>query len=459
MKQSLKAFSKLSDRNIIRVASLAEYLADDFNKPKVRFVKSLYEIQHPALQLTRRIMNEIDANCREKFIDNFILNELLENSQKREEAVNKGLPPLFSLLISPSMRCNLRCKGCYAQNYTKDDDLPFDDYDRVISEAEALGATMITILGGEPFFREDIFDVFARHPNAYFLVFFNGTLVDESIAKKLAEAGNVLVNFSVEGFEADNDFRRGDGVYKKVMRAMDVMREHRLPFGYSACVTRRNAATVVSDEFVNHMIKKGAILGWYFLYMPVCGDKNTDLMPTPAQRDNQRRRRDEIRETKPLFIIDFWNDAPYVGGCIAAKHYSHVNNYGDVEPCIFTHFSQANIKNTSLAEALTCPLFNEIRSRQPYDENLLMPCMLIDHPHVFREIQAKLDLKATHPGAATLVNELGTSLDEYSKGVRAIYDQVWHDTKHTYPKPYIWKKPAPAAPEKIRIEPLAEIKH
>jgi len=208
---------------------------------------------------------------------------------------------------------------------------------------------------------------------------------------------------------------------------MDILKEKKVPFGYSVCVTRKNAEVVTSDKFVDFMIKKGALIGWYFLYMPVCGDKNTELMPTPEQRNNQRLRRNHIRATKPLFIIDFWNDAPYVGGCIAAKYYSHINNFGDVEPCIFTHFAQVNIKNTSLKETMKCQFFQEIRKRQPYSPNLLMPCMLIDHPKVSRELCQICKLRPTHPGAQTLIEDLKDDLDKYSLKVHQIYDKVWEE--------------------------------
>lgn len=442
LNQSLALMAKLSDKNIIRITGALEATTSRVHKSKIAFVKKLYEKKHPALALTKRFMTELNRNSREKFINNFILNELLENGAKRERALKEGSAPLFAVLISPSMRCNLRCKGCYAQNYGKNDDLPFKDFDRLISEAKELGVTMFAILGGEPFIREDIFDIFEKHADSYFQVYSNGTMINERIAKKLVDAGNVLVDFSVEGFEKDNDSRRGAGVFRKVMSAMDLMRDYRLPFGYSVCVTRQNAGTVMSDGFVDMMVSKGAMIGWYFLYMPVCGDKNTELMPTPEQRNMLRKRRDTIRSQKPLFIVDFWNDAPYVGGCIAARFYAHVTNYGDVEPCIFTHFSQANIKKVPLKKAVNCPLFKEIRSRQPYGHNLLMPCMLIDHPEVFREIHAKTNAKPTHPAATTLIEDLRAELDKYSSDVRDIYDKVWEETKDRYPSTCLPKNKA-----------------
>jgi len=314
------------------------------------------------------------------------------------------------------------------QNYLKETGMPFELLDRIVTEAKKeIGVVFFTILGGELFIRKDIFEIFKKHSDAYFQVFTNGTLIDERIAQKLLDCGNVFVNFSIEGFEKETNERREKGVYQKLMKAMEILRERKIPFGYSVCVTRKNTGVVVSDEFVDLMVKKGAFLGWYFLYMPVCGDKNTELMPSPEQRNNQRLRRNEIRKKFPIFIIDFWNDIPYVGGCIAAKYYCHVNNFGDLEPCIFTHFSQVNIKNLPLKEDLKCQFFKEIRKRQPYSSNLLMPCILIDHPYVIRELSQVCQVRPTHPGVQTLVEDLKKPLDQYSHKVHQIYDQVWEE--------------------------------
>lgn len=425
---TVKAFeilSKVSDKNIIRLADLVErFTPKGTAKDVVLFVKNAYKKKTPVLILTKRIISGVDKNCQKKILENFILAELLENGKKREKTEGRGAAPLFTLLISPSMRCNLRCKGCYAQNYKMEDDLSFGVMDRIIGEAKEMGVSFFTILGGEPFIREDIFDIFKKHSDVYFQVYTNGTLVNEKLAKKLIEVGNVIPQISIEGFEEETDFRRGKGIYKKILNAMDILRKKGVPFGYSVCVTRKNAEIVMSDKFIDLMIEKGALTGWYFLYMPVCGDKNTELMPTPEQRNNQRIRRDYIRANKPIFIIDFWNDAPYVGGCIAAKRYCHVNNFGDVEPCIFTHFAETNIKNTSLEEATKCNFFKEIRKRQPYDKNLLMPCMLIDHPAISRELCQNCKVHPTHPGAKTLMEDLKDDLDAYSSEVHKIYDKV-----------------------------------
>ncbi|MCZ7544567.1 MAG: SPASM domain-containing protein [Anaerolineae bacterium] len=130
----------------------------------------------------------------------------------------------------------------------------------------------------------------------------------------------------------------------------------------------------------------------------------------------------------PLLVIDFWNDAPLAGGCIAGgREYFHINNKGDVEPCIFTHFATDNAKTKSLRACLQSDFFRAIRARQPFNENLLMPCMLIDNPWVFREIHAQCNPYPTHAGAESLVGALAPGLDAYAGHLAEMMAPAWQE--------------------------------
>ena len=138
-------------------------------------------------------------------------------------------------------------------------------------------------------------------------------------------------------------------------------------------------------------------------------------MLTADERNQFRVDINRIRDTKPFFPIDFWGDAPWVNGCIAGKHYMHINSGGWVEPCIFTHFATDNIRDVSLLEAFNSDFFREIRRRQPFNHNLLMPCMWIDNPTQSREIMAATGAKPTHPGGDVMITDLQDELDQYAQ--------------------------------------------
>jgi MoaA/NifB/PqqE/SkfB family radical SAM enzyme len=332
----------------------------------------------------------------------------------------------YTILISPTMRCNLQCYGCYAGNYSKDDDLPPEIVEKIIREGENIGTYFYTILGGEPFVYPNLMDIVNKHPDSIFQIFTNATLLNENIIEKFWKSRNVVPVLSLEGGLEETNERRGKGVYEKVVLAMDLLKEAGIPFGYSITLTRYNYNAVTKPEFYQWLADKGAFFGWTFLYMPVGRNDDPSLMPTPEQRAEYGKFIRKIRGNLPIYPMDFWNDAPYVGGCIAGgRRYIHINHKGEVEPCIFAHFAVDNIKNKSLIDALSSNFFREIRKRQPFHENLLLPCMIIDSPWILREIIAKTGAHPTHPGAEDIITKFKDEIDNYAKEVRKALNPIW----------------------------------
>lgn len=212
------------------------------------------------------------------------------------------------------------------------------------------------------------------------------------------------------------------------MEAMDHLREAHVLFGSSATVTKDNVYIVSSEEWIDMLLEKGIIAQNYFLYLPVNGQGDINLMVTPEQRDHLRRQVIHFRRTKPLFILDFWNDGPHVRGCIAGgRRYFHINANGDVEPCVYTHIAMHNIKDVSLAEALNSPLFRAIRKRQPHNENHLRPCMIIDNPERYREVIEETRPYFTHPGAEEVVTTMKDQMDAYAARFAEFADRIWRE--------------------------------
>jgi MoaA/NifB/PqqE/SkfB family radical SAM enzyme len=284
-------------------------------------------------------------------------------------------------------------------------------------------------LGGEPFVYKPLLNIFEKHKDSPFQVYTNGSLIDKKMAKKLAELGNVAPQISLEGFEKETDARRGKGAFKRVMEAMDNLREAGCIFAFSVMVTPQNIDVVTSEEFIDLMIEKGALYGWYFLYMPVGREVDLSLMPSPEDRNKLRIAGKRFRATKPILLADFWNDAPLTGGCInGGRSYFHINSNGDVEPCIFVHFSTDNIKECSLVEALNSPFFRGLRKMHPFCYNTLRPCPVIDHPKVMQTAVRKYGARPTHEGAEDLLSgEIASALDKYSSRVKEIFDPVWDE--------------------------------
>jgi len=424
----LPLVGRMSDKDLGRLIWLTRKLAPTgYTRSFLNSIDRMNRERHPTIEMVRRMIRQTNSHVRERLINSLLIKELLQGNITRDQLRSQGMAAPQVFLISPTMRCNLRCPGCYAGNYSQKDDLELNVIDRVISEGEELGMFWVTILGGEPFIRKDMWEIYARHEDVFFQVFTNGTLVDKEAARNLAKVGNVLVIFSVEGFEGETDARRGKGVFRRVMQAMDDLREAGVPFGFSVMVTRQNVDTIISDEFNNMLIEKGCLVGWHFLYIPVGLNPDVRLMPTAEQREMMRRMgAQRIRNEKPIFIVDFWNDAPFVGGCIAgARNYFHINARGDVEPCIFVHLAVDNIKQKSLKEVINSPYFRAIRARQPYSDNLLRPCMIIDHPNVLRGLCKECQPYSTDGSVCGLITSLASDLDRYSHEAATVLDPVW----------------------------------
>jgi MoaA/NifB/PqqE/SkfB family radical SAM enzyme len=424
--QMLRLAASDDKAKIVKAFQLAEKITPEQYKGSVRFVAEKVDDDHPALHIARYVTSKLSPRCRDRFIECLIVNTLLRGVAKRKELVETtSMHAPTTILMSPTMRCNLTCEGCYAAEYSPDQDLDRALLQKIVDEGNDMGVYLFTMLGGEPFMYEQLLDFARDNKDAYFQVFTNGTLLDHDTIDELAEVGNVAPMLSLEGSPELTDRRRGHGVHARVMEIMEHLGEAGVLFGYSCTVARNNWRATVSDEFVDPLIALGALLSWHFLYMPVGRDPDTMMMLTPEERNQFRVGIHRVRDTKPIFPVDFWGDAPWVNGCIAGKHYMHINSDGWVEPCIFTHFATDNIRDVSLLEAFNSPFFREIRRRQPFNHNLLMPCMWIDNPTQSREIVAVTGARPTHPGGDVMLTDLEAELDAYAAEVDRVYNPVW----------------------------------
>jgi MoaA/NifB/PqqE/SkfB family radical SAM enzyme len=424
--QMLRLATSENKKSILLAAQMAEKMTPGHRKREVDWIIDQIKNETPVLQIARHVARDLSPACREKAIENLILNALLQTSSTRQEFTERtGAHAPLVILVSPTMRCNLTCQGCYAAEYSPDAGLTREQLQGIVDQANDIGVFLFTILGGEPFVYPDLLDFCEENSSSYFMVYTNGTLLDDKQIAKLSRIGNVAPMLSIEGDREVTDARRGDGVYDLLMETMDKLRVAGVGFGASSTVTTRNYRFLISEQFIDLLVNKGAIISWNFLYMPLGRDPDLSLMLNPEQRNEFREGVLRIRAHKPLFSLDFWGDAPLVGGCIAAKWYLHINSEGWVEPCIFTHFATNNIKTSTLEEALTSKYFEEIRKRQPFNHNLLMPCMWIDNPEQSREIMAKTGARPTHEGADVMLTELHDHMDRYAAKANEVFTPVW----------------------------------
>ncbi|WP_448920842.1 radical SAM protein [Eubacterium sp.] len=342
------------------------------------------------------------------------------------------------ILMDPTSACNLKCKGCWAAEYGHNSNLTLDEMRKIVTEAKALGTHFFMFTGGEPLVRKkDILTVTKENPDCIFLAFTNGTLVDDEFCEELKKSGNFALALSIEGTEETTDFRRGEGVYKKVVDAMALLKKHKCIFGTSICYTSKNYQAVTSDKFYDMEIEAGAKFALYFHYMPIGSDADTSLLLTPEQREHVYRtirKKRRTRNGKPIFVMDFQNDGEFVGGCIAGgRNYFHINSEGDAEPCVFIHYSDSNIREKSILECLRSPLFKQYYKGQPFNDNMLRPCPMLENPQALRHIIEVTGAKSTNLTCPESADELCSKCDLYAKEWAPMAKQIWEEQERFHP--------------------------
>ena len=431
VEQMLHYLEKDPETNIPKIMKLIDTVTpkDWYAKQRAAF-RNAIDKKDNWYQLIMKVY-ELDPGVRETFFRNFILNASLQGSSRQEEVSAKencNVP--WAILLDPTSACNMHCTGCWAAEYGNRLNLSFEELDSIVTQGKELGTYMYIFTGGEPLVRkQDVIALCEKHSDCEFLSFTNGTLIDEDFCREMLRVKNFVPAFSLEGFEAANDSRRGDGAYQKVQKAMALLKAHKLPFGISACYTSANYADISSEAFFDSIIDAGALFVWFFHYMPVGSGAAPQLLPTPEQRTEVYNRIRAFRKSKPIFSMDFQNDAEYVGGCIAGgRRYLHINARGDVEPCVFIHYSNVNIRNCTLLEALKSPLFMAYHDGQPFNGNMLRPCPMLENPEKLRKMVHDTGAVSTDYESPENVDTLCDRTTPYAEAWQPQADKLWSES-------------------------------
>mgnify|MGYP000276021047 CR=1 FL=1 len=418
------------EKNIDTIMTLVDKFVPEYVLPSQRraFDTAIRE-RNNWYRLMMRIF-DLNPEVRTKLLKTLIVDcsVLAWPQQERMREKHQCNIP-YAILLDPTSACNLRCTGCWAAEYGHALNLSFEDIDSIICQGKELGCHIYIYTGGEPLVRkDDLIRLCEKHQNCAFLCFTNATLIDEAFCQEMIRVKNFVPAISAEGDEASTDSRRGEGTYQKVDEAMDLLRSHGLPFGVSICYTSVNSDSVTSEEYIDWLIDKGALFAWIFTYMPVGKDSPTDLMPTPEQREKLYLFNDKMRQTKPLFTLDFQHDGEYVGGCIAGgRRYLHINAAGDVEPCVFIHYSNANIHDSTLLDCLRSPIFMEYYHEQPFNDNYMRPCPMLENPECLEYMVAESGAHSTDLVAQESAEELCAKTKPAAEAWAPVAERLWTD--------------------------------
>lgn len=428
--QALNYLDKDPHENLPKLLNIVEKF--DLNHALSNQIKNvregLYGENDNWRKLVDSIYQDVDSEIIKTLFKNAVLNSVVLSRSLKEEVKSKydcNVP--WAILLDPTSACNLSCTGCWASEYGNKLNLSFDEIDSIITQGKEIGIFMYIYTGGEPLVRKkDIIDLCKKHNDCVFLAFTNATLIDEDLAKQIREVKNFVPAISIEGDKKTTDSRRGDGTYDKVVHAMEILRKYKVPFGASTCYTSANYESITDDEYFDRLISFGAKFAWFFHYMPIGNDAVPELLLNPDQRETVYRKIRDVRNRKSIFLIDFQNDGEYIGGCIAGgRDYFHINPNGDVEPCVFIHYSDSNIREKTLIECLTSPLFMAYKEGQPFNCNHLMPCPMLENPEKLRDIVHATGAHSTDLISEESVENLCAKCSSYSEEWRPRAKEIW----------------------------------
>jgi MoaA/NifB/PqqE/SkfB family radical SAM enzyme len=269
--------------------------------------------------------------------------------------------------------------------------------EELVRESSELGVFFYVITGGEPYLRSGMLDIYSRYRNVLFLTVTNGTLIDADVAERIAEAGNVFPVVSIEGTREMTDTRRGDGVYDRVISCMDLLKEMRVPFGFSSVVTRESADLLSGDAFVSGMVERGCTVGFFNEFIPIDpGEKG--YVPDESQRRVFRERIDRLKREYRIVLLnlpeDEYDDA---GRCMAVGSGAmHITARGEVEPCPFAHFARENVTSCSFRDILRSPFLAAIRAHPTALQCGEIGCSLVSNREILEGIADRTGARSTN---------------------------------------------------------------
>lgn len=312
-------------------------------------------------------------------------------AKRRTRLAETGVqvPPI--IIFSITRNCNLQCAGCYARSLhgalgqaavvdgcnpglkgwpvsPTESELSSSRLESIVAEAEQLGVSFFVIAGGEPLMRPEILDIAARFRRVLFLLATNGTLLAEDTRSRLERLPNVVPLLSLEGSRLETDKRRGAGTYERLRDAMEDLRKSGVFFGCSITLTNQNFSMVLDDQFVHGLVKSGSRFFLYLEFTPT-DPRTQSWVLTDTQREEMSFHLHALRKRhRALFVAVPWDELA-VGGCLsAARGFVHINALGDLEPCPFAPYSDANLTHTTLLDALRSPFLATLRAMPELSE-------------------------------------------------------------------------------------------
>lgn len=335
-----------------------------------------------------RILKNTDKKCLYKFVYNMGVKGTLGFARYQRRLKKGDFFPAFHF-ISVTDDCNLNCQGCWVTHKKKNARMSPETLDRIISETKAKGSYFFGILGGEPLMYKPLFEVLRKHPDCYFQLFTNGTLLTKEVAGELKKLANVTPLISFEGDEIVADVRRrGKDVFRRTIEAVENATGAGLITGVAMSVCKSNIGLALSPGFINSLIERNVAYLWYYIYRPVGSESTVELALDKAEIQQLRQFMVDARSVYDIAIIDAYWDHDGNGLCPAASGLSHhINASGFIEPCPVIQFATDNVADKPLENIYRESVFlKELKNEIPKKTN---GCIIMEDPQWLVEMVEK----------------------------------------------------------------------
>ena len=265
--------------------------------------------------------------------------------------------------------CNLNCKHCRVSEKNDNEKLSLKEAKNLLAECWYNGITMLNLSGGEPFLRNDIFEILDYAQKFEDIVITtNGTLLNDEKCKKLSTYKNIKLSISLDGLEETHDkFRRKKGAFRKVIDTLPLLNKYNIKYAIKYTLSKETAEDSV--KLLNFIAKMGA-KEFNVRRVIVAGNANKDMVLSNEEYKNiireliQSCRRLDVkfRTGDPLLIpifsevwgIDIKNDdlSKIYAGCQAGDEIIYIDYKGNVGACSYIPKFADNIKDKPLDEIL-----------------------------------------------------------------------------------------------------------
>ncbi|MHB8863689.1 MAG: radical SAM/SPASM domain-containing protein [Pirellulaceae bacterium] len=406
-------------------------------------------------RMVKRLVLEIDKRLLWKLAWNAGF-QGIRSIRRHKKRLQQGefYPPFIYISITNS--CNLRCRGCWVDVAAKQEKIEGPAMHRLINESREMGNAFFGIVGGEPFMHPELLDILGEHTDCYFQVFTNGHFITPEIARRMRTLGNITPLVSVEGNEIVSDQRRGkEHVFSRTMQGLQNCLDAHVITGVCTSLCQTNM-DLLTEAWLDRLIDMGVLYTWFHIYRPVGAEASPELCLTPAQQKQARRFVVEMRDKKPIIIVDAYYDGDGFALCPAATGFTHhISPWGDIEPCPVIQIAKDSIYDERpLKEVLGKSEF--LRDFRETAATYTRGCIVLERPDLLLALAEKHGAKDTtiRQTAFAELNAMQSRASQFNPGnevpeknlIYRLFKRLWFNDYGAYAEHFRrdqWQDPRP----------------